>query len=366
MPSSTSSSERNHEPPPAGPGGTPGARPRRRLRAVPVAFIAALILFEVCEGLVWNYRPWLEFCARYARPHFHSDPLRIAALTRLLRPQSPPIRPPILLIGSSQVHEGLDCHLFAGRWPGRTCVNLGFAGASPLDVLFVSDRVQSRVPRHVLITGLLPETLNRPPKAVYSNTRTLEYLARSGVWVHLTPDEWLDVVYGQLQNLSETLRTKDALWDMWGVVRADPFAALRLELPAQPPSQLDTQRPMLAKNLERLIGVVDPAASPGSFTPLHDFALEALIKDQSDRGDVTIVIDFPTRPEHQTRLTTEAIRYYRDLLRRLSNRPDVVLVGRADLPPLTDQDFFDLTHVGPSGRRKLSRRVAEILARIEG
>ncbi len=44
----------------------------------------------------------------------------------------------------------------------------------------------------------------------------------------------------------------------------------------------------------------------------------------------------------------------------------MVLVRAADLPPLSDRDFHDFTHLGPTGRRKVSERIADILLKIGG
>jgi hypothetical protein len=50
----------------------------------------------------------------------------------------------------------------------------------------------------------------------------------------------------------------------------------------------------------------------------------------------------------------------------LAARGDVTVVRRQDLPALSNEDFHDFTHVRASGRRLLSERLAQILARVEG
>lgn len=340
-----------------------GSDAKAALSTIPKAFLVGSLVFGVSEHLIWNYRPWLEFCDRYARPGAASDPLRTAARIRLL-PKDEAL-PPILLIGSSQVLEGLACAPFEARWPGRTCRNLAIAGGTPLDVLFLTDRIERRVSRRVLITGLFPDTLHRAPKAAFSNASTVRCLLRSGAWLGMKSDDWIKLVFGQLQNLCETLRVKDALWDMWGFVKEDPGAALRFELPQQPPRRLTRMPPHRPEFFRKMIGVVDPAVAPGPFTPAHEAALDDLIHREARRGNTLILIDFPTRSGHETMITPEAATHYRRLIERLAARKDVVVVQSPELPPLDDEDFHDFTHLAASGRRKLSPRIADVLARVE-
>ncbi len=105
-------------------------------------------------------------------------------------------------MGSSQIHEGLDCEVFEARFPGRTCRNLGIAGGTPLDMLFLMDQVDRRVSRRIVITGVFPGTLHRGPKAAFTDTETLACVFRSGLWSHLDATEWIELLYGQMQSVS--------------------------------------------------------------------------------------------------------------------------------------------------------------------
>ena len=330
----------------------------------PWALLASLLAFAACEALLWSYPPWIGFCARYAPPYRVSDPLRTSVRIRQLPRHA--AQPPVLLIGSSQILEGLDCAAFEARFPSRVCVNLGIAGGTPLDVLFLEGQIEARVEKRVLVTGLFPQTLHFPPKAAFSDTRTLRCLFRSRAWLSMTAHEWIETVYGQVQNLSETLRLKDALWHMWEVVGPDPLGALRREIPAQPPRTLDGRRPLPPTFFQEQIGKVNPEIAPGRFTAAHEIALEEVIAREARQGNRIVVIDFPTRWGYETTITSAAIDQHRRLVERLAGWPEVVLVGRNDLPPLEDGDFHDFTHLRPSGREKMSTRLAEILARAEG
>lgn len=329
--------------------------------SIPKALLLSLAIFGASEHLIWSYRPWLEFCDRYARPRTASDPLRTGARIRLLPKDEP--RPPILLIGSSQILEGLACAPFEARWPGRTCRNVAITGGTPMDVLFLRDRIEHQVSRRVLITGLFPDTLHRPPKTAFSDASTLACLLRGGAWRGMSPRDWMSLGYGELQNLSETLRVKNALWDMWEVIKEDPQAALRFELPPQPPRRL-TRMPVRTAFAD-MIGVVDPGTIVGPFTAAQDVALDELIRREVELGNVLILIDFPTRRGHETTITPESAAHHRALINRLATRTDIVVVQSPELPPLEDADFHDFTHLAASGRRKMSPRIAEILARVE-
>jgi hypothetical protein len=330
----------------------------------PFALAAALLAFGVCERLVWNWRPWLEFCARYTPPWEAADPLRTSARIRLLPTNAP--QPPVLLIGSSQIEEGLDCAAFEARFPGRHCSNLGVAAGSPLDVLFQTDRVDRRLRRRTVITGVFPSTIHTAPKPSFSDLRTLRCLVRSGAWFHMTTLEWIDVIYGELQNVSETLRAKRSLEDLWAVVGEEPLAALRWEIPPQPPRVLDPREPLPRWYFRSQMGNVNPLIAPGRFTRAHEMALDEVIEREARQGNFMIVIDFPTRHGYETMITTEAIEHHHRLIERLAARRDVVVVRSTDLPPLEDRDFHDFTHLRASGRRKVSERVAEILALVGG
>ena len=345
MPSSTSSSETSSR--------------------FPWALVVAVAALLFSERALWTSRPWLELCARYASPFRFSDPLRTEARIRLLPTHE--ASPPILLIGSSQILEGLECEPFWARFPGRTCVNLGIAGGTPLDVLFLADRIDARLPRRTLITGLFPQTLHSAPRAAYSDGGTLSCLYRTRSLFRMSPKEWIDIVlYGQIQNLVPTLRMKDSLAELWSVISPDPMAAWRFEMPPQPPNNLDRKDPRPPKFFRKLRGVVEPTIAPGRFTAAHERALTEVIDRELDRGNHMIVIDFPTRDGYETTITPEAVEHHRKLVQRLVARGDVEVVRARDLPPLTNDDFHDFTHVRASGRHILSERIAEILARVEG
>jgi hypothetical protein len=347
MPSSTSSSERARS-----------ARRRRR----GAGLLVGLLLFAAGERALWSSERVLSFVARYTPAGPDGDPLLAAAALRTLPSGGPP---PVLLLGSSQVREGLDCEAFELRLPGRPCRNLAIGAGSPLDMLTVARRARARAPRRVLVLGLFPKILHVAPKAGFVGGSTLRCVFAGGNWRGLGATQWVELAGGALEALSPTLRFKDALGAFFGVVRADPRAAWRLELPPQPKRLMAHKEPQPPRYFARFMGRLDgDAARPGEFTGAQEAALERLIDDARARGDVALVVDFPTRPGYETTQPPETLAHYRDLVERLRRRPDMVFVEAGELGPLELADFQDFTHLSEAGRAKVSRRVAERVASV--
>ncbi|MFI5183381.1 MAG: hypothetical protein ACHQNV_03205 [Vicinamibacteria bacterium] len=329
---------------------------------LPFALFIALLAYAVSDRFLWSYPPWLRFCARYAPLYSaHDYPMRTAVRIGLLQPHEN--EPPILLLGSSQVYEGLSCARFRRRFPGRTCENLGIAVGSPMDMLFLLDLADQRAKKRVTVVAFLPSTLHQGPKPAFTDLTTLLLLVKGGALLHMSPREWVSVVDGLLQSSSETLRMSASLQALWTFVGQDPWAALRHKLP---PLQLREFLPRPLHELRKKMGrVLDPEATPGRFTRANELAIEEILSLEAHRGNRVVLVDCPTRDGYETTLTPEAVLHYRRLLDHLAVRPEVMLVRRDDLPQLGDEDFRDFVHMMPPGRDKTSVGLAEILARTE-
>lgn len=233
-------------------------------------------------------------------------------------------------------------------------------------MLFLADSLDRRVDGRVLVIGLFPNMLHGAPKAAFSDRRTLGCLYRSGALARMTSDQWTDfVLYGQLQGAVETLRMKDSLTALWGVVAADPVAAWRHELPPQPPRATEWTRPQPAAFFKEHIGHVDPEVAPGLFTRAHEMALEKMMAREEQRGNKIVILDSPTRRGYESTITPEAVLHYHRLIDSLAGRPGVLLVRQSDLPPLHNDDFHDFVHLLAGGRNRTSDYVAAMLARAE-
>ncbi len=269
--------------------------------------------------------------------------------------------PHVLLLGSSQVREGLACAAFEAALPGHPCANLAVGGGSPLDVLYVARRTAARWPRRVVVTGVFPKVLHMAPKAAFTDPATVGCLLRAGAGRRMGAAEWLDIVYGLLGNVSETLRDREALRALAQTVAGDPRRAWRLELPAQPDRLLAGAPPRPDRYFDTRVGVVDFDTRPGTFTAVQEDALETVIRRETAAGNAVVIVDFPTRPGYETTLPPETVIHYRQFRDRLARRADITLVRPEDLPPLAVGDFLDFTHLSSEGRDKVSRRLAEIV-----
>ena len=320
--------------------------------------MGAMLVFVACEQALWRSPVWLRFCARYAPPGA-GDPLIVTARSRLLPDRG--ATPRVLLLGSSQVREGLACAAFEAALPGRPCANLAVGGGSPLDVLYVARRTMARWPRRVIVTGVFPKVLHMAPKPAFTDGATVGCVLRCGAWRGIGAPDWLNIGYGLLGNVSETLRDRDALRALAEVVRGDRRRAWRLELPAQPDRLLIGEPPHPDRYFDTRIGVVDFDTRPGPFTAAQEAALEAVIRGETASGNRVVIVDFPTRLGYLTTLPPEAVAHYRRFVERLSRHADITLVRPEDLPPLAMGDFLDFTHLSSEGREKVSFRLAEIV-----
>lgn len=344
------------------PSSTSSSRVARRW---PTGLLLGLALFFAAEHALWSDGRLLALVARYTPPGSDGDPLRSAALlARLGRERSEAV--PILLLGSSQVREGLDCAVFERVLPGRPCANLAIGAGSPLDMLYVERRFAGRLPRRVVVLGVFPKVMHMAPKDAFLDTASLSCLLGSGSWSRIGAQGWIDVVYGLLQSLSPTLRHKDALYAARDVVAGRWSEAWNLRLPPQPSRMMAGRPPQppayFAAHLGRLDGDF-PVVGP--YTGAQEQALERLLRAESAAGQLVLVVDFPTRPGYETTLPEAALSHYQALLGRLAQRRDVVFVPRARLPELKEADFADFTHLAESGRARVSERLAELVAEAE-
>jgi hypothetical protein len=317
--------------------------------------MAAIALFALCEHGIWSYRPWLEFLARYNVPG--PGTANTTAKIRLLPRTN--AQPPILLFGSSQIRRGLDCSFFQRRFPGRTCQNLAINGGSPLDVLYLLDRVSERVPRHVTILGIFPRVMHLPPKQPYCNLDTLRCLFGSGVWARMRPKDWLHVSGGEVEDVSETLRNKDSLFWLYLVLKG--------EIPGDLTEEGDAaqQRPVETRPGGAEADGEGPIARVRRFTPAQEFALDLLLQREASNGNLAVVINFPRREGYDSFTTLQARVEYRSVIQQLRSRSDIALITPKDLPPLSSTDFDDVVHLSREGRAKVSTRVADIVYDLE-
>lgn len=312
-----------------------------------------LAIFAGAEQAIWSSHEVAKFLLRRPPAAASGDTFEVASRILLMDRQGPA---PLVLLGSSQVREGLDCDILVNG----PCLNLGIGGGSPLDMLYVARELGNR-PR-TLVVAIFPGIVSKAPKSGFIDTQTVRLVARSAAWSTLVPNDWRLLGSGLLQNLSPTLRHRDGLRDAFSEGRLTaPDSASASELPGpRRTSDRDRKPPEYFANR---IGRVDPDHALTRFTAVQDWALDRLIEEEKAAGRRVSVVDFPTRSGFESTLGEDVKAHYARLLGRLRVRSDLRFVEASALGPLAEGDFIDFTHVDSNGRRLVSERLREHLRR---
>lgn len=317
--------------------------------------------FVAMDRALWTSGPALQFLDRYT-PLGPTDSLMTVKARLVPAAAEAPL---VLLMGSSQVREGLDCAVLEERLAGTRCRNLASIGGTPLDALYLQSRIPSRSDRRTMVVGLFPWMLHRAPKTFFTDTDTVRCLSAGRAWRMMSWGEDRAVLYGVLASLSESLRNREALPRVYEVAAKDAVGALRLELPP-PASRLGSPlgaqlfRPSAVLEQKLIDGVMENP--PPTFTETQGAALDQLIARERSRGNRTVIVDFPTRAGYDRTISRSMQSHYSRFLEGLRSRTDIEFVGASDMPALTTEDFNDFTHLSATGRAKVSARLAEILA----
>lgn len=303
---------------------------------------------------MWTREDVARYLLRHQTAAASGDTFAVAARIRLIRTGAPP---PLVLLGSSLVREGLDCDILNAAPGAADCVNLGIGGGAPLDMLYIS-RELGPSPRTVVI-GLFPGVIAKAPKSGFIDSRTARALAESGMLEVATPNDWRLLGSGLLQNLSPTLRHRDGLRAAYA--EASGASPDRIEeglRGGRRTSDSDRKPPEYFANR---IGSVDRDFALSRFTAAQDLALDWLIAREVEAAHRVVVVDFPTRPGFETILPEGVLAHYAAQLARIRARTDILFIAASRLGPLSEGDFIDFTHVDSNGRRLVSERLREIL-----
>jgi hypothetical protein len=317
--------------------------------------------FVALDRACWTSAPALRFLDRYT-PLGPTDSLMTIKARLVPAAGEAPL---LLLMGSSQVREGLDCAILEERLSGTRCRNLASIGGAPLDALYLQSRIPPRSDRRTTVLGLFPWILHEPPKTFFTDIDTVRCLAAGEAWPKMTWTEDRAILYGLLTNLSEGLRNRQALPPIFAVASKDPLAALWLALPP-PAMRLGSPRGsglfQPEADLEQRLKNGPVGDRARTFTKAQEAALDQFIARERSRGNRTLIVDFPTRPGYERTISAAMRSHYARLLEGLQSRTDIEFVGAGNLPALATGDFNDFTHLSASGRARVSSRLAEILA----
>jgi hypothetical protein len=326
-------------------------------RGHPIALLLALLTFALIEAGVWLPHTVATRVARYTDPGPDGDALLVFAALKSVDPHQ---APPVILLGSSQVREGLDCEIIERGVAGHPCISLAISAGTPLDALDMLPGIDRAAPRRRLVLGLFPKVMHLEPKEGFIDPAILPCLLEA------TPGQaWHDrglLAFGLLEHFIPTLRFKDALAAVADRVAGRWTDAWQGRLPPAPQRLTADRDAQPLRYFAMRIGRIDgDAAQIGPYTPAQQCALDRLIAHEAARGSRLIVVDFPTRPGFDSTVPPSAARHWAKLVERLRHRDDLIFVPQADLPHLDASNFLDFTHLNSSGRRLVSERLAEII-----
>jgi hypothetical protein len=252
--------------------------------------------------------------------------------------------PSIVVLGSSQVAQGVDCPLLGERL-GKPCLNLGINGGSPLDAVFLLDRLGPA--SRVTVLGLFPRVLHTAPKRPFSDLSTLGCVLRTAAF-RLTWEDWRLILFGELQDLSETLRNKDSLARLVAYHGDHLLDAWRGRLEPPPEYLLpEESSPFFVEHVD-----------VQTFSDAQERAVGLIAERERRQGNRLVVVDFPRRSGYERFLTPQAAARYGALFETLSRTPGVLVLRRSELPAFADADFMDMTHLKPEGRETLTAALA--------
>jgi hypothetical protein len=323
----------------------------------PLALALGLALFAGAEQALWNWDAVARFCIRHQPFTSSGDALGVTGRIELAEAGEAPV---LVLLGSSQVREGIDCGILEAR-TGSRCVNLAIGGGSPLDMLHISSELGGASTPRTTVISLFPGILHKPPKSGFIDARAVALVARSGALPGLGATEVRLMGLGLLQSASPTLRHREAVREMFQEIRArwprsleeDRSRTLRrmTDRDLQPPSYFADR-----------IGRVDTDVETSAFTRTQDLALDQLVEREIAWGHRVFVVDFPTRPGYETTLPEDVRAHFPKRLDRLRTRSGVRVVSRSELGPLSEDHFIDFTHLDSKGGRLVSTGLGSIVA----
>lgn len=318
--------------------------------------------FVMLEAVMWNNTWWLTFLARYAGHDSDMDPAWVTASVRLLPRDGG--EPPLVLMGSSQVREGLDSESLGASLGGRRCLNLGVSGGTPTDMLAVLADLDARAPRRQVVIGLSPQMFDREPKVPFIRFRDLPMVARMSPWSESDPiDIVRTLISASLCDLSPTLRHKDSIVELIDNLQGRLPEALTFQLP--PIQRFKTMHDkFLSDDAFRLRVIelkVDEVGESREWMGLQRAAFLRLLRTESSRGNPVMLFDFPTRPGSEGIFDGQLEAFYRDFLKESDRMPGVTMADPQAFAGLAGSLWADVSHVNASGRRAMTLMLSSLL-----
>ena len=290
------------------------------------------------------------------------DALRFRAKVELIDSS----KPKILLLGSSQMRAGVNTLIVAERIREKTgveaqVVNLGTSGARSLDFFLQLRIALKKSPALVVIMPTWSFSFyNTPQKRLlyysYSQSDLFEIAKVYGWEIIQNQEKRGYFIDGVMVNLLPSYRFVRAysIFRILGRIISNPRSKPRYHLyrGVKSDDYFERQARQFAKKPTH--------PHPKGYRD-EKIIFNKTVKRVLASGAKLIVVDGPTNPRMNkalSRIEPVWLRYHA-MVKESSREHGFTYLARDQLPKFGPEEFFDVTHVNWSGRRKLSELIAK-------
>ena len=307
-----------------------------------------------------------------------------AAATRLelleLR-RSPPERPRVVVVGTSQVIDGFDKKLAQRLLPGAAIAKLGYPRFEPFVIRALVPDLLAAEPAAVCLIASEQDT-HRPlrlepvPGSSAASLGALVDLLRLTDWrfaleqrvalYRLVASSLLQLYRFRPDFLLTALGARrefvmdDRLVDRRP--RADPFRPVALwgaeRWPVPPAAQRSTWDlfpPLMDQWNARIQAGTLQEITAGSHVPVQMGLLEEAVRRLREADVQVVIVQGVLHPAAGDLFDSSLVGDFLAFARRLADDHGVIFVSRAEMKPFAESDFYDLIHTDARGARKLTR-----------
>jgi len=321
---------------------------------LPIAFLNSILLFFIILSVVVELEAFWHFCYLFSNPSA-DDSIRLEAQLKAIIYTDEGKR--IFLTGSSQAREDFNLKYLNNEFKeaGATLYNLGVSGAAqPIELFMIKDRLLGKKPDIVIyvpFVGSFYSKYDFGSMRYYFDPRVIPYMLKHlGVGTLIANREYFfDSFLGKLwipYKYRDSIRGifKTAAKHYMNLERRTE-AKMYAYVSNKPQSYFENQIREAKQN--RYLNTQYTALNKDLFT---ESACD-IIKS----GVELIVISGPTHPLIHELYKEEIDLSFDTFLLDKANEIGFVYLSENELPPFTEADFIDFTHLNALGRHKLSR-----------
>ncbi|MDD5513602.1 MAG: hypothetical protein PHD09_07520 [Candidatus Omnitrophica bacterium] len=322
-------------------------------RKLPSAFLCSVALFFISQALMAGSKSFWHFCYYYSLP-MYDDALRLEAQLRLMPPNDNNTR--VFLIGSSQAREDFDTELLNQNFKksGIIFYNLGFSGASPIEIFMIKDKLLKHNPKTIIYVPYIQSFYNDYDLSkvrYYFSPALLPYLME-----YLGPES----VIRHRGYLIDSIAAENSL--IFKYRRSLPriiFTAVRNFFAKNkisgPKNYAYYENMSDSYFKEKVSQAGSNRYTVDGFTMMNEKLFILFAEEVKTMGIDLIVIDGPTHPMIKEFYKKESELAYNYFFKAQAKRFGFIYLGRDDLPDFNNKDFIDFTHLNNTGRIKFTR-----------